>query len=94
MKDIVEFVPVVLAVIAAIMSAHRANVARRTSDVVYCVLAIISCILLIVAQTSWWVSYVVQGDLLGTWFSNQIWLVFNTLVMVMIIITTAPRNWR
>lgn len=52
----------------------------------------IAALLLIVAQTSWWVSYMIEGNLLGTNFANNIWAIFNSLSMICLIMYAAP--WR
>lgn len=87
-----EFVPVVLAIIAVITSASSFNTVRRKSDAIIRVLTVVAALLLITAQTSWWQSSIVQGDLLGTWFANRLWTIFNSLVMIIFIIDTLPRN--
>ena len=49
-------------------------------------LATVASILLIIAQTSWWTSYVLNNSLEGTEFANYIWAVFNSLTMIVFII--------
>ena len=87
-----EFTPIVFAMIAIIVSALKINNIRRKSDFIVCILSIVGPILLIVAQTSWWVTAVIENNLLGTWFANQVWTVFNTMMMVLIIILNRPRD--
>jgi hypothetical protein len=89
--ELLEFVPIILAVVAIIFSSLKMRKVRRLSDMIYCIVSAVSAILLIIAQTSWWNSAVIEKNLIGTWLSNQIWLVFNTLAMIAIILQTYPR---
>lgn len=87
-----EFIPVVLAIIAIVMLAHSYGSLRRRNDALFRIIGIVSCIVLTIAQTSWWQSAIIEGDLVGTWFSNKLWLVFNSLVMINYIIISLPRR--
>ena len=55
-------------------------------------LAVIASLMLIVAQTSWWASYVLQGDLDGTGFANVLWAIFNSLTMAIFILMAYRRQ--
>lgn len=90
--NFLELLPIFLAVVAIVLCSYRIRNVRRHADLLVYGLSIIGSILLIVAQSSWWVSFVIQGDLIGTWFANQVWLLFNTLMMLMVIINAYPRQ--
>lgn len=92
LEYVFELVPVVLALVAAVTCASRYSRERRRSDRIVMVLGVVCSILLIFAQTSWWTSYVLQGNLVGTKIANVIWTVFNTLVMISFILASLPRR--
>jgi uncharacterized membrane protein YidH (DUF202 family) len=87
-----EFVPIVLAALGIILSSIKATTVRRRSDLIISVLSSFGCLLLILAQTSWWEAAVIQGKLDDTWFANQIWLLFNIIMMVVVILISLPRG--
>ncbi len=89
---IFEILPIILAVIASISCAIRFSRDRRVHDRLAMLIAIISSILMIVAQTSWWVTYAIDGNLMGTTFANGVWTVFNSLSMLCLILFAQP--WR
>ncbi len=84
--DIFELVPVGLALVAAVLCSMRAREAKTRQYRLSLMLGVVCAVLLIVAQTSWWGTYIVQGHLEGTWLANIIWTVFNSLVMVAFIL--------
>lgn len=88
---IIEFIPVGLAIVAIYFASGNLAHIRRTRDRVANVLGMVAAIILVVAQSSWYTSAVLEGNLEGTWFANQLWTIFNSLVMIMIIIATYPR---
>lgn len=92
MAQLFELFPIVLAVIAIITSSIMYGRVRRKSDKIRSILSILCSILLILAQSSWYTAAVVMGKLEDTWFANQIWTIFNTLVMVLIITQSLPRR--
>jgi len=87
-----QIVPIVLAIVSVLACSYRASKDRRKSDRIAMLLSMIASILLIIAQTSWWVTYAIEGDLLGTVFANHVWTIFNSLVMIIFIIKAQP--WR
>ena len=82
MQNIFEAIPIILACYAALICAKQYINDRRKQHKRLMLLGIICALLLIIAQTSWYVTYVVQGNLLGTVFSDQIWTIFNSLTML------------
>lgn len=86
MKHIIESIPILLAVYAAIVCARQYMVDRRKHHKRVLLIGVVSSLLLIIAQTSWYVTYVVQGNLAGTWFADQIWTAFNSLTMLAFIL--------
>lgn len=87
LQTIFELIPVALAIVAAILCARRFGFERRRNTKVFMGLAVVCAVLLVIAQSSWWASYVVQGVGEGTAFADAIWTVFNTLVMISFIVT-------
>lgn len=81
-----ELLPVVMAMIAAICCARRYSSERRKHTKTVMALGVVSSVLLIVAQSSWWTSYVVMGIGQGTQFADAIWTIFNTLTMLAFIV--------
>jgi len=93
LNSIFNFLPIVLAVIAAIMCTRRFHEDRRKHDRATMAMAVVSCMLLVLAQTSWWTTYIIEGNLMGTWFANTVWTIFNTLVMsTFILISYRPKK--
>jgi len=87
-----QIVPIILGVIAVLACSYRATKDRRRSDRIAMLLSMVASLIMIVAQTSWWVTYAIEGNLLGTVFANHLWTVFNSLVMIIFIISAQP--WR
>ena len=87
-----EFLPVGLAVIAAFMMSCHYQTFRRFQDKLVCLVSVFACGLLIIAQTSWYVSAVIEQDLSGTFFANTIWTLFNSLVMISYIVGSINRK--
>lgn len=79
---LIEFVPVILAIIAIPSLVSTINYGRKKSVVFP---AIISCVLLIVAQTGWTQALLTHNSIAMTLF-DKIWTVFNSLVMITFII--------
>ena len=77
-----NILPIGLAIVSAIMCTRRFHEDRRRHDRIVMASAVVCSILLILAQTSWWTSYAIEGYLQGTWFANVIWALFNILVTV------------
>jgi hypothetical protein len=90
--EYLDFIPIILAIFGIVFTTIRMNSLRYATDIIIACLSIVGCMLLIVAQTSWWDAAVIQGKLDDVWFANQIWLIFNSIMMVIIIITNYPRR--
>lgn len=86
MHNILEALPILLAIYSAIVCAKQYTIDRRKHHKRVLLLGVISSLLLITAQTSWYVTYVINGNLIGTWFANQIWAIFNSLTMLAFIL--------
>lgn len=89
---IFELIPILLAIIAAFSCSYRFKYYRRTHDRIAMLISTITSLLLIIAQTSWWVSSILDGNLLGTTFANHIWVIFDSLAMICLIMYAQP--WR
>ena len=87
-----QILPIILAVIAIISCSYRFSKERRKYDRYAMLLSIISSFIMIIAQTSWWVTYAIEGNLMGTIFANNLWTIFNSLIMVCLILLAHP--WR
>lgn len=79
---LIEFVPVILAIIAIPSLFSAINYGRKESGVFP---AIVSCVLLIVTQTGWIQALLTHNSIAMTLF-DKIWTVFNSLVMITFII--------
>jgi len=89
-----ELLPVLLAVIAAIVCAIRAGTERGRLKVLF-TLATLACVLLIVAQTSWWsvlVFEAVSSGYIDDDFANYIWTVFNCTVMASYLVSALDKE--
>jgi phosphatidylserine synthase len=63
-------IPLVLALVAILACVFRYRSEDRTVVRLQMVLHIVAAVLLVVAQSSWWRSYLIEGSLLGTVFAN------------------------
>ena len=86
---IIESIPVCLAIYSAVLCAHRYATDRRRTYRQVLLLGVICSFLLIIAQTSWIISSLVDSSLSGTWFANHVWSFFNSLTMLAFIILAA-----
>lgn len=91
-SPLIELIPVVLGVLAVYFAAGKLVSSRRKTDTIATVLSISSAIIMIAAQSSWYTSAIVENDLEGTWFANQLWTLFNSLSMIIIIMYSYPRK--
>jgi hypothetical protein len=92
MQHLFQILPIVLACVAAVACSVRFGRGRRHHDRLAMALATLSSVLLIVAQTSWWTTYLIEHSLQGTEFANAIWTIFNSTTMVTFILMAQP--WR
>ncbi len=89
-----ESLPIILAVIAIVISAKAFHLSRRKADKVRCVLSITIAALLIIAQSSWYITSVILGRVEDTTFANNLWTVFNSLTMLVLIMFPGPRVFK
>lgn len=89
---IFQILPIILAAIAAVSCAKRFAIDRRRHDRIGMIFGTISAVILIIAQTSWWATYAINGSLQGTEFANFLWTVFNNTIMICLIFMAKP--WR
>ncbi len=87
-----RLVPIFLAVIAAILCARRFYSDRRKHDRMVMTLSVMCSIMLILAQTSWWSSSILEGSLKGAWFTNIIWNIYDALVAITFIVLSHRPN--
>lgn len=76
-----DALPVALAILVSITSARVFYEIKDKTKKLIALSFFFSSLILIFAQTSWWVTYVFEGKLEGTQFSNYLWATFNSLVM-------------
>lgn len=82
MQHIIEAIPIVLAIYAAVACAKQYTLDRRRHTKRVLLIGVVSSLLLIIAQTSWYITFVLDHNLQGTWFADQIWTLFNSLTML------------
>ena len=90
LRSIFETSPIILAVIALCMIAYKLANSKsrrnRSSDKLITNLSILSAFTLIIAQSSWYVAYVIMNKPEDTDFSNWLWTIFNNVSMLILII--------
>lgn len=85
MANFIELLPITLGIVAIIINSLSIMNYRRKSDRIRSILSIIASILLIIAQTSWYVSNSIMGLPYDISWADNIWTVFNILVMIIFI---------
>lgn len=88
LRTFFELMPVFLATVAIIFASVNFNNehhVRKYSKLIS-LLSIIAAAILIVAQTSWYVTVVLLDSLQDSTFANYLWTIFNALVMCIIIL--------
>lgn len=83
-----QLLPIALACIAAVTCSIRFSKDKRKADRAAMMLGAFSSILLIIAQTSWWTTYLIENSLQGIVFANYVWTVFNSAIMITLIMTS------
>lgn len=81
-----EMVPIGLALVVLLICWGPLPSSRRTNDKVILRLSGLCALLLLAAQSSWWVTYIWHGKLADTVGANAIWTLFNSLVMIVLIL--------
>lgn len=82
---IFEFTPIVLALVSIYFCTIKfSGTNRRIERIILC-MGVLASVIMIVAQMSWFTTVVVQHNLIGSWFANKLWTIFNSLVMVILI---------
>lgn len=82
-----ELIPVVLAFIALLHIGPVYARSRRRSDQAIGILSAIICCVLIIARLSGWWSIFIQEEPVN-FFAQRAWTLFDTLVMIVILIRT------
>lgn len=88
--SILEFIPILLACVAIVTCSLKFGFARRKMDRILAVAGTIAATLLIIAQTSFWA--LMNNPGYSTFIPDAIWTVFNTLVMLILILGSTPRK--
>ena len=89
---IVDFVPVVLAVVALVTLSKSFSSCRRAKDRLIYILAALASSVMLVAQLSWWSSKIFESRIVDLSFANYLWTVFNALVMIVFIMLSRKRS--
>jgi hypothetical protein len=87
-----ELLPVILAAIAIFASARAFKNTTVGIDKVKLCLSMLTASLLIIAQTSWFTASVINGLFEDTSFADNIWTIFNTLAMIVLILNTSQKS--
>lgn len=88
-RALLELGPIVIAVFATLTSSLnyiRANRAGKRYTRMIAMLSMAACIMMIIAQSSWYVLVVVMNSLEDSVYSNYLWTAFNCLIMILIIL--------
>lgn len=83
-----ELVPIGLAIVSVISCTRSLFRERRRVTKVTSGFGLVCSLILIVAQSSWWTSYAINGNIEGTVWANTLWTIFNTLTMTAFIVMT------
>ncbi len=81
MRYVLESLPVTCAILVLMASVLRFGIATTHEGRIAIVWIGINSVMLMLAQASWWKSYLLDNNLIGTDWSNYVWTVFNTSVM-------------
>lgn len=92
LKAFFEALPIMLAVIAIVLCAHNLHTPRRKLDRVFTLVALMASGTMLLAQSSWWNSVLVQHSSSGEAWANACWTLFNSLVMVSYIIAASGHH--
>ena len=80
-----DIVPLILAIIAVYVSAVKYQDAKLEKDKIILLIGILVSIILIIAQTSLFVSTDILTNNNDSSFASKLWLLFDTVVMLLVI---------
>lgn len=80
---VLDMLPVALGIWVLIRSATVFKVIKSKVLKLYTLGTFIGAFALVVAQTSWWISYALNNSSEGAVFSNLLWTAFNCLMMAL-----------
>lgn len=83
----IELIPVILAFVALLNIGQVYTQSRRKIDQLIGILSAVICCILIIARLSGWWSQFIQNEPVN-FFDQRAWTLFDTLVMVIILIRT------
>ena len=81
-----------MGLIAVILCSFNFGQERRKQHKVIMILGIVCSLILVIAQLSWWSSFIVIGVGVGTAFADVLWTIFNTLTMLAFVIAALPQQ--
>ena len=84
LPHVFEFIPIIMALAALLACGFRANKTPNPAARNLMLIGVVCSILLLITQTSWWVTHVIEG---GTSddepkFISFLWTVFHSIVML------------
>ena len=80
MRNILESIPLALAIFVIVSLFIRMDAVRCKYNRVAMVWMAMNALMMLIAQSSWWES-VAAGSVTGQDFANHIWSIFNSSVM-------------
>lgn len=86
LRAFLELTPIILAVIAILITSKNYKLNLNKGMGIVPLLSIVCALLLVFAQSSWYVLAVVMNSLEDTIISNIVWTIFNILTMVLLIV--------
>ena len=94
LAHVFEFIPIIMALAALLACGFRANNTTNPAARNLMVIGVVSATLLLITQTSWWVTHVIEG---GTSddepkFISFLWTIFNTIVMLAFVYAALRRE--
>lgn len=81
----IDIVPLILAIIAVYVSATKYQEAKLEKDRIRLLFCILISIILIIAQTSLFVSTDILPNTRDSSFASQLWIIFDSVVMLLVI---------
>ena len=93
-RALAELTPIVIAVLATLAAStnySRANRNNNSNTRIIAMLSMVSAIMLIVAQSSWYVLVVVMDKLEDSVYANYLWTAFNCLIMSLLILVNKQK---
>jgi hypothetical protein len=82
MQYIIEGIPILLALYVLVVCSRKYLYDRRKHNRAILTMGVFSALLLIIAQTSWYVNSIIMHNDICTWLSQHTWYLFNLVTML------------